>query len=278
MGPNKGELVIHDGNWQHHVAPVINGERVSRGLIPRDFHHHPYASGNGYDAVDIPLIPRSEWSARLKEMVETKSLLSDIRMVGNNGQMIPSLDQNGQGFCWAYSTGSSILINRARDNQPYVRVSPHAVACKIKGFQDEGGWGALSMEFAVKNGYPSDKFWPQQSMSRSYDKPETWENAKLHRVMEGYWDLSATVYDRNLTFDQVATCLLNRIPVCVDMNWWSHAICAVDLVEIESGSFGLRIWNSWGDSWSDKGMGILQGNRAIPDGATAARVVIASVI
>jgi hypothetical protein len=32
-------------------------------------------------------------------MVETKSRISDMRLVGNNGQLIPSLDQNGQGYC-----------------------------------------------------------------------------------------------------------------------------------------------------------------------------------
>jgi hypothetical protein len=34
----------------------------------------------------------------------------------------------------------------------------------------------------------------------------------------------------------------------------------------------VLIWNSWSNSWSDNGMGVLEGNRAIPNGAIAVRV------
>ena len=277
MGINPNELVINDGNYQRYLDPAVNGEKVARGLIPRNYAQHPVGSGLGAVAgLTIPLIPRSEWSARIKEMEEAKTRLSDYRRIGNNGLPIPSLDQNGQGFCWAYSTGMALMMSRMMSNQPYVRLSPHAVACKIKGFRDEGGWGALSMEFAVKNGYPSDKFWPQKSMSRSYDTLTVWGNAEKHRVQEGYWDLDAKVYDRNLTFDQVMTCLMMRIPIVGDFNWWGHSVCLLDPVEVEPGSFGVRIINSWTDNWGNLGEGVLQGNKAIPDGAVAPRVTTAS--
>lgn len=277
MGVQSHELVINDENYVKFIEPVVNGETVRRGLIPRNMKAHPVGDGLGaVDAVTMPLTPRSEWSERIKEMEATKSRLSDLRRRGNNGQIIPALDQNGQGFCWAYSTGACLMLLRAAMNVPYVRVSPHAVACVIKSFRDEGGWGALSMDFAVQKGYPSEKFWPQKSMSRSYDKPETWANAGQHKVTEGYWDMSAQVYDRNLTFDQVMTCLLNRIPVVLDYNWWGHSVCGIDPVEVEPGSFGVRILNSWSDGWGDKGEAVLQGNKAIPDGAVAPRVTHAS--
>lgn len=277
MSIGSHELLIDDDNWKDHVDPTVNGEKVHKGYVPRDFVIQPHcATPNAFDAVDMPLIPRSEWSDRIKEMERTKSRLSDIRRVANNGGIIPSLDQNGQGYCWAYGTGSAIMLARAVMNQPYVRVSPHAVACKIKNFRDQGGWGALSMEFAVKYGYPSDEFWPQKSMSRQWDNEKTWENAKLHQVTEGYWDLSKAVYNRNLTWDQVMTLLLCRIPVVVDFNWWGHVVCYEDPVEVEPGSFGGRCLNSWSDNWGDKGEAVLRGNKAIPDGAVAPRVVDAA--
>ena len=277
MGVGAHELVINDDNYTQHVDPVVNGERVSRGAIPRDYSIQGYQSSPMSYAVNIPLIPRSEWSDRIKEMEKTKSRISDIRRTALNGSHIPALDQNGQGYCWAYSTGASILLTRAVMNQPYVRISPHAVACKIKGFRDQGGWGALSMEFAVKYGFPSEEFWPQKSMSRQNDNDKTWENARLHQVTEGWWDLDQQAYDRNLAFDQVMTLLLSRIPVVLDYNWWGHSVCGMDPVEVEKGSFGIRILNSWTDNWGDKGEGVLQGSKAIPNGAVAPRVVDASI-
>ena len=181
------------------------------------------------------------------------------------------------------------------------------VACIIKQYQDEGGWGAQSMDFICENGIPSSQFWPQQSMSRSNDNPAMRANAKLHRVTEGFWDLSAAQYDRNLTWNQVATCLLCRIPVVVDYNWWSHSVCAADLIDGASewgqtrdessgklvdlrtfnrvwgmddpvtAGFGVLIWNSWGDSWSDRGMGPISGSKAVPDGSVAPRVSTPSI-
>ncbi len=64
-------------------------------------------------------------------------------------------------------------------------------------------------------------------------------------------------------------------PVVVDYNWWSHSICALDLVSLSP--FRIRIWNSWGDSWSEGGTGILEGGKAIPNGALVALVQTPSI-
>lgn len=272
-------MLIIDDETTGKLTDVLMSNR--RGLIPRDYSMHPV----GYlgelcppmRAVDMPLIPRSEWSARIKEMEATQSRLSDLRRIAGPGQTrYASLDQNGQGYCWAYSTGAAIMILRAIANLPFLRLSPHAVACKIKNFRDEGGWGAASLEFAIKNGYPSVADWAEKSMDRKYDIPATWEMARRNRITEQWMDVEPPVYDRDLTFDQVMTCSLNRIPVVSDFNWWGHSVCVLDPVEVEPGSFGLRIINSWTDSWGDAGEAVLRGSKAIPDGATAPRVATAA--
>lgn len=275
------EIVINDANFREFCDPdyTVDGQKKSRGLVPRDYNRYPvgcYGAAIPLRAVDMPLIPRSEWSDRIKFKVDSKSQLSDVRLTGNNGQMIPSLDQDGKGFCWAHSGTSAVMMLRAMMGLPYVPLSAYAVACVIKNYQDEGGWGAQGLDFITTRGVPSDKFWPMQSMSRANDNPATWENARLHRVTEGWVDLEAAQYDRDLTFDQVATLLLCNVPVVGDFNWWGHSVCLLDLVETSPGKFGVRILNSWGDSWSDRGMGVLEGGKAIPDGATAPRATIPS--
>jgi hypothetical protein len=117
--------------------------------------------------------------------------------------------------------------------------------------------------------------WPQgQRNYQSLDTPQMRQAMSKYKITDDWVDLSRPVYSRNLTFDQVATCLLNNIPCAVDFNWWSHSVCAIRLVRVEAGSYGLKIWNSWSDTWGDKGMGILRGNKALPDGAVATRTVM----
>lgn len=305
------EIIIHAGNWQQFVQdPIVGGDQKSRGLIPRDYTKHPpgcYATGKTL-AVEMPLIPRSEWDARIQDKIAQKSQISDIRMVGNGGQPIPSLDQNGKGYCWAHSSTSAMMMARAVANQPYVALSAYAIACIIKNFRDEGGWGAESMDFITSRGVPSDKFWPMQSMDKANDNANTWNNAAQHKLLAGWIDLASAQYDRNLTFDQVGTLLLSDVPVVCDYNWWSHSVCGIDLVsgtgkrpttrdpvsgkvvslqefdriwgmdDPVTAGYGVRILNSWGDSWSDHGMGVLTSNKAVPDGSVAPRVITASPV
>lgn len=260
------DLIIDDGADPDLLFPKAH----ARGLVPRDYSQYP--AGMFAPPSEMRRIPRSEWDARIDEQERLGSSLEHVRMTAANGSMMPALDQNGQGFCWAYSTGATVMLSRAAANQPHVRLSPHGVACKIKGFRDEGGWCGLSAKFARETGYPSVAAWPEKSMSRANDNPATWADAARHKVTEDWVDLTRSVYDQNLTFDQVATCLLTGVPVAVDFNWWSHSVCAIRLVRVEAGSYGLKILNSWTDSWGDRGTGVLRGSRAVPDGAIATRV------
>jgi hypothetical protein len=304
------EVVIHDGNYKQFLTPYVGADGKPRafGCKPRDYKEKPlgaYGSILPFTAVDFPLIPRSEWSQRAKDQLAQGARNSDIRMAGNNGAKIPSRDQNGKGFCWAHSGVSCLLVTRARMNLPYADLSAYAVACIIKNYRDEGGWGPEGVDFLAKRGVPTSEFWGQQSMSRANDKPETWENAKLNRVTDGWIDLIAAQYDRNLSFDQEVSLYLAGVSGTKDENWWSHSICGLDavdgasqwqvtraasgklmaLAEFETywgmshpvtGGWGVRIWNSWGDSWSSDGMGVLTGNQAVSDSSVALLSAVAS--
>jgi hypothetical protein len=146
-----------------------------------------------------------------------------------------------------------------------------------------------------------------RSVDRANDNPNTWANAAQHKLVEAWEDVQAAQYDRNLTFQQFMTGFLCRCPGVMDVYWWSHSICGMDPVEGSStwglcragngkllalhdfervwavnhpvtAGFGVRILNSWSDSWGDQGMGILTGNQAIPDGGLLIRTTTPSEV
>lgn len=221
---------------------------------------------------EMKLIDPSEWKARIKERNEQQSSLKHIRMrSGPGGKHIPALDQNGQGYCWFYSNTMALMLQRAAANQPYVRLSAHGGACKVKNFKDEGGWCGLSAKFITDFGVPPVSAWPEKSMSRQYDTAATWAEAKKFQTTEDWVDYAVAAYDRTMTVKQIATCLLLNIPLAIDYDEWGHSICAIDWVEIEAGSFGPEILNSWQDTWGQLGMAVIQRGWTV-DGATGSRV------
>jgi len=254
-------------------APVIDGEVKGHGLVPRK--HSIYPPEMFDPPTQLHLIPRSELSDRIKEQERLKSRISDVLLAAG----IPSMDQGSNGYCWSHSTVGCVQAVRALNNQPHVPLSAYAVAATIKRGANEGGWCGLSAKFLREKGVPSQQLWPQGDRNyKKYDTPEVWANAELHKVTEEWVDLTRNVYDANLTFEQLATCLLTDVPCACDFNFWSHSVMVCDLVEVEPGSFGIRLRNSWTDSWGEKGFGILRGSKAIPDGALAIRVTGASPI
>lgn len=255
-------------------ADLLFPKNQPRGLVPRDYKIDPpemFAA-----PTEIKLIPRSEWSARIKERKELRARVQDVRDAGHYGQPIPYLDQNGKGYCWAHSTTHAVMLSRAVNNQPYVPLSAYAVAAVIMKGQDKGGWCGLSAKFAREVGIPSQTFWPQGSVDvRRFDTDAMRANAAMFKITEDWVDLTREVYDQNLTFDMLASCLLVGQPCPVDIYRWGHSVCAMDLVEVEPGSFGVSILNSWKD-WGENGVGVLRGEWAIPNGALAIRSVSAS--
>lgn len=258
------------------------------GLVQRDYDFHPYEKARAFGQQfggPVPLIPREEWPERCAEMKANKTRLSDIRATMDNGRPAKSLNQNGEGFCWAYSPTVAAMLLRAVSGQPYVRLSAHGVACKIFGFQDRGAWAALAMDFIAKHGIPAVDDWPEQSMNRANDTDETWRNAQYMRFTEGWLDQDIQhASDADLTLDERASCLLSRFPVPTDYAGWWHSVCAMDLVDMkpnlgqqglmDPSRFGQRIWNSWGDNWGDRGEAVIATTKYKVMGACCPRSIL----
>jgi hypothetical protein len=119
-----GEHVIDDSTPIQQTDPPAG---MSKGLM-LGMRTTPFGMMFGTTAMpDELLIPRSEWQARIEEMEQRKSRLSDISIAAG----LPCLDQNGTNLCWANAPVHCVEILRVAQNQPMVPLSPASVgACR----------------------------------------------------------------------------------------------------------------------------------------------------
>jgi hypothetical protein len=273
MSDITGLFVIGDDT----PSRTYDATALGKGLVMRNYDEHPvgcYGSAPPFSVDEMPLVPWDEIPDRIAHLEETKTRLSDI-------YQHPSLDQNGQGYCWFYSGTSCIQILRERNNQPYQRLSAHSGAWVIKNGRDQGGWGAQGLDFQRQRGVMPITVWPEKSMDgRRFNTAENWKVAEEYRVTEGFVDLDPPQYDRELSVHQVLSCLINRVPVIADYMWWMHSVGVLDALDLYKNKskrdprrYGTNILNSWTDRWGNRGRGILKDSKAFPDGASAPRAV-----
>ena len=225
-----------------------------KGLIPRSFRDNPV--GKYCAAFPFAAMANSEIDDRIALMEAEKATLLDVR--GD----IPSTDQGSQGYCWAHSTVSAMLLLRAKQGLPYVELSAYSVAAPIKHFKNEGGWCQESMDWITTKGCASSATWPIQSMSRDNVTTAMREESLLYRVTEWYDGGD----DPKLFWTAVAM----GFPVVSDYGAdWMHSVCFIK--GNRKNNTGL-IWNSWGDQWGNKGVGVPQSRSPVPTNWLVPRV------
>lgn len=258
-----GERVMGDGSRS--LRDMLSMVARRRGL---DLSSRPNTDGYAYSGVAEPfprelLIPRSEWQARIQEMEERKTRVSDLCEQAG----LICKDQGRTNYCWINAPVYCMEVLRVLQNERLVYLSPASAGARIKNFRNVGGWGKEGLEWLSENGVCPVDEWPANAIDRRYDTAEHRELAKQYRVTE-WWEL------RPRNDDEMFSCLLHRIPIASGRSYWSHETTDVDPVWID-GAPAVRDRNSWGMSYGSRGYFILQGNRMRADDAVAPRVVTA---
>lgn len=265
-------LIIDDSNWQTQVgngqAVIVAGQKFLLSGQPKPKGHDTRLYSKAFGA-EVATIPRSEWSARIKEQKAKKRRISDHQnWACDNQGSYPTCW--AAGTCQAYSTARVIQLGIKQ----HVRISAMSVAVPISGGRS-GGYEGNAVEYLTKNGGVDSRLWGYTDPSRKQNDPAILANRELHKALESYECES---------FDEFATALLLNLPCAVSYNWWSHVVMLADLEEIEANSFGLRIRNNWGDSYGDKneygfgGYAVFREGRGTPSGGFAFRQVTPSEV
>lgn len=256
-------LIIHDGNWRDHLDPPAG---MSTGL---DLSRRPNVGGYAYAGVATPfpgslLIQKSDVQAIVAERKARRTNLRELALSRN----LPCKDQNGTNYCWINAGTHTVEVARLKQNEPIVLLSPASAGGPITGFSNVGGWGKEGLQWIQEHGLvPVDK-WPANAISSSYYTEENKKIALNYRQTE-WWELEPG------NMQQLWSCLLNDVPVAIGLGWWSHEVTYYDVDWID-GDVAYIFRNSWGMSYGDKGFGVLQGGKAVPDDAVAPAVAIAA--
>lgn len=252
-----------------------DGGENGRGCIPRDYDVEPVEMGDS--PAGLQLYEESEWDACFDEQEASESSLEHMYLRGDKPAFV-NLDQGPNGYCWAFSVGQAVMLDRLKMNVPPVRLNPTATAAIIKGGRDQGGWCGLSCKFGQTHGWavegngPGE--WPGNLRSLKYDTPELRANMLLHKIEESWYDLGRREYDQVLSKKQLFTLGFSNMPGAVDYNRFAHSMCFVRVVRIEPGSWGVMVLNSW-KNWGYHGLGVLAD--MWPDNAVAIRSTTPSV-
>lgn len=236
-------------------TPILDDRTRIDSVVPPDVHRGYKNPPRGYSAFDSPhaigfeaagiqLFDRSEWAERTEELVRTKTLISDLAKAGGYG--IKS--QSRTNYCHFFGCVSAMEARRILQGERHVELSPASGAAPMTGFRNVGGWASQDLRWISENGVTPVTLWPQAAINRRYYTEEAKAVARRFRIR---------TYVPLRTFDELYSCLLQRIPCTHASMRWRHLVAAFDPVVRSRRAFGVGIANSWDVTWGDRGYGVL---------------------
>jgi hypothetical protein len=270
-------LVIGDHNSKKFTASAPD-DRPHPGYMGwyRPGVKHKFAAGQPL----VATMPRDQWPAAIQ--ASYGNFLSDMLKQRD----IHAKDQDGLSLCWCYGSTRTVECKRILMGLPFTDLSPESVAGPCTGWHNEGGYASEAFNQIEQAGICESSYMDAPHSLRPSRWKTGWQdNAKLHCAVQ--W------YEIGTSFDQVMTCLINRLPVAAGLDWWGHLVCFLDPVMFVNGklysggpfdsnakiTFGVLFQNSWGDDWPTqgaRGYSVLSESKATPDGAASPIVVTAA--
>ena len=197
----------------------------------------------------FPRIPRDKWPALIAAGKGT--WLSDLR-----GDQLPPHDQDGTNYCWAHGSVRSVETLRLYEGQPPILLSPESVAVPLTNGRNRGGSPDEALEQLHTYGACDQSLWTPNTLHEPRGDA-TWKTERANHIVLNWLDVE--------TFDDQMTLALHRIPIAIGLRWWGHLVCQLDPVQLDDGSFGIGIDNSWGPDWGENGYGILDERHGTAD-------------
>ncbi len=250
------------------TGPTIDGHTYSTGLAERNYAEHPMFA-NGAEFPDEFLMDEHDLKVAFDDQWGNHATMFDMRERADH--YLDSLDQDGLGLCWDFSTVKTWMYIRESDGLPRIRPSEWWIAGRINGWRDQGGFCEKSMAYLVKHGIPRHELCP--SYDRKYDTPAAEADALNHRALE-FWETSQ---DKDKRSHQCLSAWARGWASPVDFNHMGHSMAFCRVVRFGGiGDYDIDCDNSWSMKAGVKGLYRLKGSKARPDACVILRTTMAT--
>lgn len=256
------ELIYDDR--QALVLAKKGSRAYGRGWEPRNFNEDAFGSV-AEPLTDQYLLPESKWKETLEQQIHNGARVSDVILRSG----IAPLDQRKTNYCWINGPTNCARVAQLIAGNKFIDLSPASVGAPIQGYRNVGGWCTQGLKYIIETGICPLPYWPANAIDKQYDTAES--RAARIKVTE-WWDVQC---NDKYAFNRIVSLALQGIPSAVGYNWWGHAVIFCDLVLLDNGQWGGRIWNSWG-MWGDRGFAVYPRSKMVPNDACAVRVFSAA--
>jgi len=257
--------VMDESSWQPYAMPMYDdedGRPVSlSGYTPRDYEKDPLGSGVGAVALPQALLDQypdeKVWRERFKELEAKGQDIPTILQKSFEAGVWCGLNQNPTNYCWCYAVIHAIMIQRLLNGEPFHRLSPYSVACIVKNFSNNGGWGGEACAQVVKEGVATEEFWPMEKPTMSGSERSS---ANMSAIRNGRQYLASSranaamkrctefneVPARSIAHKMAALCV--PLPVASGYNRIGHERCTIAGIITSSGALGYADLDSYTDN------------------------------
>ena len=241
-------------------SDVVTPKGVGKGYCPRDLQKTPVGSFGA--PFPYKTFTRQEIIDRIRDNESQGETISEIA----DARGVKRLDQAQTNYCWANAVISGIHNLRAQQGMTFQALSPASVAAPIRGFANQGGFGAEAYRYIMQNGVNLQTDWPANAIDSRLYNAQNREKAKKNMILEGY-----ELEPNNVL--QLFTALVMGFCVPVALMWWSHEVCMNDPKVIGNNTLAALGDNSWGTSYGTNGRMVLEESRLVAADQIAIRSV-----
>lgn len=250
-------------NWGYVVDPrkqtTIGEPGLCGTLAPPNDHKMPDVVSS---AEPVQSIPYERWPELIRQQNEDESSLYHVWQRSRIGV----LNQGQSSYCWAFSSVAGLMLQREIEGRPFRRLSPSSVAAPIVGYTNRGYYIESALEGMRTQGAASEDFVPMLT-TNSRDFKGSWrEDAAKNRIS------IANAIPRD--HQTQGSMLLMGFPLVAALDWWGHAVLFLGVLDrypsrpaTDYTRYGILFLNSWGATWGQGGLGVVEYSQQIADRA-----------